>query len=43
MFYCSNAAGELRGSSYHCVHLTAKEMEAEMESDFLNILQTARG
>lgn len=30
MFYCSNEARALRGGSYHYVHLTAKEMEAEM-------------
>jgi len=30
MFYRSNEAQPLRGGSYHYVHLTAKEMEAEM-------------
>lgn len=30
MFYCSNEARALRGGSHHYVHLTAKEMEAEI-------------
>lgn len=30
MFYCSNEAWALRGGSYHYVHLTAREMEAEL-------------
>lgn len=30
MFYRSNEAQALREGSYHYVHLTAEEMEAEM-------------